>query len=174
MTMKRALLALPFLLAACNGETGVTASSETTVDGQTVAAVEATGPWCRPTPNGRNVTACYITLTSTTGDRVVSVISPRAAQSQLHAVSTEGGVMSMTEMADGLELPAGQPVALAPGGDHIMLMGVTVPLAEGDLVPMAITFASGSQIALEVPVRAEAPGGAPAPAPGQASDSAAQ
>ena len=169
-----ASLAFPLLLAACNGEGRTTASTETTVDGQTVAAVEAAGPWCRPTPNGRNVTACYITLTSTTGDRVVSVISPRAAQSQLHAVSTEGGVMSMTEMADCLELPAGQPVALAPGGDHIMLMGVTVPLVEGDLVPMAITFASGSQIALEVPVRAEAPGGAPAPAPGQASDSAAQ
>lgn len=169
-----ALLALPLLLAACQDDPRTTASTNTTVDGQTVAAVEATGPWCRPTPNGRNVTACYITLTSSTGDRVTSVISPRAAQSQLHAVSTEGGVMSMSEMPDGLELPAGQPVALAPGGDHIMLTGVTVPLVEGDLVPMAITFASGSQIALEVPVRAEAPGGQPAPAPGQVADSEAE
>lgn len=156
------LLALPILLAACQGEGRTTASSETTVDGETVAAVEATGPWCRPTPNGRDMTACYITLTSSTGDRVTSVISPRAAQSQLHAVSTEGGVMSMNEMPDGLELPAGQPVALAPGGDHIMLMGVTVPLVEGDLVPLAITFESGAQIALEAPVRADAPGGEPA------------
>lgn len=169
-----ALLALPLLFTACQGEGRTTASSETTVDGQTVAAVEATGPWCRPTPNGRDMTACYITLTSSTGDRVTSVISPRAAQSQLHAVSTEGGVMSMSEMPDGLELPAGQPVALAPGGDHIMLLGVTVTLVEGDLVPMAITFQSGSQIALEVPVLTEAPGGQPAPAPGQATDSAAQ
>ena len=169
-----ALLALPLLLAACQDEPRTTASTSTTIDGETVAAVEATGPWCRPTPNGRNVTACYITLTSSTGDRVTSVISPRAAQSQLHAVSTEGGVMSMNEMPDGLELPAGQPVALAPGGDHIMLMGVTVPLVEGDLVPLAITFESGAQIALEVPVRAEAPGGQPAPAPGQVADSAAQ
>lgn len=165
-----ALLAVSLLLAACQGEPRTTASSETTIDGETVAAIEATGPWCRPTPNGRNVTACYITLTSATGDRLVAVISPRAAQSQIHAVSTEGGVMSMSEMPDGLDLPAGQPVALAPGGDHIMLTGVTVPLVEGDLVPMALTFASGSQIALEVPVSATAPGGAPAPAPGQATD----
>lgn len=173
--MRRLLpLALPLILAACQGESRTTASTETTVDGQTVAAVEATGPWCRPTPNGRNLTACYITLTSSTGDRLISVISPRAAQSQIHAVSTEGGVMSMSEMPNGLELPAGQPVALAPGGDHIMLLGVTVPLVEGDLVPMALTFASGSQIALEVPVAASAPGGAPAPAPGQVADSAAQ
>lgn len=168
------VFALPLALAACQGESRTSASTETTVDGQTVAEVEATGPWCRPTPNGMDMTACYITLTSSTGDRVTSVISPRAAQSQLHAVSTEGGVMSMNEMPDGLELPAGQPVALAPGGDHIMLMGITVPLVEGDLVPMAITFESGAQIALEVPVRAEAPGGQPAPAPGQVADSAAQ
>lgn len=169
-----ALIALPLLLAACEGQSRTTATTETTVDGQTVAAVEATGPWCRPTPNGRNITACYVTLTSPVGDRVVSVISPRAAQSQLHSVSTEGGVMSMTEMADGLELPAGQAVALAPGGDHIMLLGVTVPLAEGDLVPVAITFASGSQIAMEFPVTASAPGGTPAPASVEATDSAAQ
>ena len=157
-----ALIALPLALAACQGESRTSASTETTVDGQTVAEVEATGPWCRPTPNGMDMTACYITLTSSTGDRLVSVISPRAAQAQVHAVSTEGGVMSMTEMADGLNLPAGQAVALAPGGDHIMLTGVTVPLAEGDLVPLALTFESGSQIALEVPVRADAPAGEPA------------
>jgi copper(I)-binding protein len=104
------------------------------------------------------MTACYITLTSSTGDRLTSVISPRAARSELHAVSTDGGVMSMREMENGLELPAGETVALAPGGDHIMLMSVTVPLAEGDRVPLALTFESGAQIALEAPVRAAAPG----------------
>jgi copper(I)-binding protein len=151
------LITLPLVLAACQGEGRTTASTETTVDGQAVIEVQATGPWCRPTPNGRDMTACYITLTSSTGDRLTSIISPRAAQSEFHAVSTDGGVMSMREMENGLELPAGETVALAPGGDHIMLTGVTVPLSEGDRVPLALTFASGAQIALEAPVRAEAP-----------------
>jgi len=159
---RSALIALPILLVACQGEGRTTASTETTADGQTATAIEAAGPWCRPTPNGMDMTACYITLTSSTGDRLTSIISPRAARSEVHAVSTEGGVMSMTAMADGLELPAGQAVALAPGGDHIMLTGVTVPLAEGDLVPLALTFESGAQIALEAPVRTDAPGGDPA------------
>lgn len=160
-----ALIALPLALAACQGEGRTTGSSETTIDGQTVAEVQATGPWCRPTPNGMTQTACYITLTSSTGDRLTSIISPRAAQSTLHAVSTDGGVMAMTEMANGLELPAGQAIALAPGGDHIMLSGLTVPLAEGDLVPLALTFESGAQIALEAQVAAAPPAGEPAPAP---------
>lgn len=140
-----ALFALPFLLIGCQGER------------QTVAEVQVTDPWCRPTPNGMDMTACYATLTSTRNDRLTSIISPRAAQAQVHAVSTDGGVMSMTPMEDGLALPAGQAVALAPGGDHIMLTGVTVPLAEGDLVPLALTFESGAQIALEAPVRAAPP-----------------
>lgn len=155
----RKRLTLPLLLlAACQGEPRTEASSETTVDGQTTAAVEATDPWCRPTPNGMDMTACYVTLEASVDDRLTSVISPRAARAELHAVSTEGGVMSMSEMPDGLALPAGQAVALAPGGDHLMLMGVTVPLAEGDRVPLALTFQSGAQIALEAPVRVEAPG----------------
>ena len=148
-----ALIALPLTLAACQQQAAPAPAQ---------AVVEATGPWCRPTPNGRDMTACYITLTSSTGDRLTSIISPRAAQSEVHAVSTEGGVMSMTPMSGGLELPAGQAVVLAPGGDHIMLTGVTVPLAEGDLVPLALTFDSGVQIALEAAVRADAPGSEPA------------
>ena len=156
-----ALLTLPLLLAACQSESRTAASSETTVDGQTVAEVRVTDPWCRPTPNGMTMTACYVALTSSTGDRLTSIISPRAAQSTVHAASTEGGVMSMSEMPDGLTLPTGQTVSLAPGGDHIMLTGVTVPLAEGDLVPLALTFESGAQIALEAPVRTSAPGEEP-------------
>ena len=34
----------------------------------------------------------------------------------------------MRELEAGLPLPAGQAVSLAPGGNHIMLMGVTEPL----------------------------------------------
>ena len=93
---------------------------------------------------------------------LVSVISPRAARSEIHEVSTEGGVMRMSEMEGGLPLPAGQAIALAAGGDHIMLMDVTVPLAEGDMVPLAFTFESGVQVALEAPVRAAPPEGGPA------------
>ena len=149
-----ALIALPLLLVACEGESRTRASTETTVDGQTVSQVNADQPWCRPTPQGRDVTACYLTLTASTGDRVISVLSPRASQAQLHSVSMENGMMTMQEMPDGLDLPAGQAIALEPGGDHIMLLGVTVPLAEGDRVPLALTFQSGAQIALEAPVRA--------------------
>ena len=148
--MRRFILAAALLTAACSNE------AEAPEPGTPAAAepeVAVSGAWCRPTPEGRNGTACYASFNATTDDRLVSIISPRAALSEVHEVSTEGGVMRMDTMEGGLPLPAGQAVALAPGGDHIMLTGVTVPLADGEVVPLAFTFESGVQVALEAAVR---------------------
>ncbi len=41
---------------------------------------------------------------------------------------------------DGLELPAGKTVKLAPGGYHVMLMGLNSPLQAGGRVPVSLTF----------------------------------
>lgn len=157
--MRRLAFASALLITACTpaAETGDAAGPAAAP-----AEVAVTGTWCRPTPEGRAMTACYASFNATTDDRLTVVQSPRAARSEIHAVSTEGGVMRMSEMEGGLPLPAGQAVALAPGGDHIMLMDVTVPLAEDDLVPLVFTFESGVQVAIEAPVRTAAPEGGPA------------
>ena len=105
-----------------------------------LAKVEVADALCRPTPNGRDVTGCYLTLTSSTNDRLVSVATPAAASGQIHEMKTEGGVMMMAELKEGLPLPAGEAVALKPGGNHIMLIGVTAPLKAGDTVSLSLTF----------------------------------
>lgn len=102
-----------------------------------VAVVDAT---CRPTLNGRDVTGCYVTLTASRDDRLVSVAAPLAATAQVHEMKIEDGMMKMAELKDGLALPAGEAVSLQPGGDHIMLMGLTQPLTAGQEVPLAFTF----------------------------------
>lgn len=109
-------------------------------------SVEVSDAVCRPTPNGRDLTGCYMTLTATTADRLVSVTTPSAGKAEIHEMSTEGGVMTMAELTDGLPLPAGQATALQPGGNHIMLMQVTAPLAEGDTVELALTFEDAAPI----------------------------
>ncbi len=156
--MRRLALIALLPLAACSNES----TPEPGTPAGATPEVSISGAWCRPTPEGRNATACYASFNATSDDRLVSVISPRAALSEVHAVSTEGGVMRMAPMEGGLPLPAGQAVALAPGSDHVMLTGVTVPLAEGDVVPMAFTFESGVQVALEAAVRAAPVEGGPA------------
>ena len=70
-------------------------------------------------------------------------------------------VMKMRPLAS-LDIPAGQPVTLKPGGEHIMLMGLNGPLREGQSFPLTLTFEKAGT--REVTVAVEKPGAAgPAP-----------
>lgn len=43
-------------------------------------------------------------------------------------------------------VPAGGSVTFAPGGYHLMLIGLTKPVKTGDAVPATLTFASGAKV----------------------------
>ena len=135
---------LPLLALACLGLAAC--------QNATAPVVEVSDALCRPTPNGRDLTGCYMTLTATTDDRLVSASTPAAAEAQIHSVSTEGGVMTMAEMPDGMPLPARTPAQLAPGGNHIMLLGVTSPLKPGDTVDLVLTFEHASPVTVTAQV----------------------
>lgn len=107
---------------------------------------------CRPTPRGRQVTGCYLTLTAPQADTLVSVASPVSALAQIHEMRMESNMMMMRELEAGLPLPAGQAVSLAPGGNHIMLMGVTEPLTTGQTVQLTLTFASAPPVEVNATV----------------------
>jgi copper(I)-binding protein len=110
------------------------------------ATVQVAGAVCRPTPVGRQMTGCYLTLTAATANRLVSVTSPAANLVQIHESRIESGMMMMNELKEGLPLPAGETVALAPGGNHLMLLGVEEPLVAGDTVALTLTFESSSPV----------------------------
>ena len=130
------------------------------------ATVQVAGAICRPTPVGRQMTGCYLTLTSATADRLVSVSSPDAGRVQIHESRIESGMMMMGELRDGLPLPAGETVALAPGGNLLMVMGVKEPLVAGDTVALTLTFATSPAAEVTATVgQPAAPDGAPAAAP---------
>ena len=135
--MSRILLpALLVLLAACGPTPAPTPASTVTV----------TGAVCRPTPNGRQATGCYLTLTASVDDRLLSVTSTVGTRAQIHESRIESGMMMMRQLEAGLPLPAGESVQLAPGGNHIMLLGVGTPLRAGDTVPLTLTFTSAAPV----------------------------
>lgn len=139
------LLALALLTLAACSPGGSSGSSEQ-------PTVQAAGAICRPTPVGRQMTGCYLTLTAATADRLVSASSPDANMVQIHESRIESGMMMMNEMREGLALPAGETVALAPGGNHLMLMGVPEPLVAGDTVALTLTFESSPPLELTATV----------------------
>jgi copper(I)-binding protein len=158
--MNRAPILAAALLAltACN-PSGSGASDE-------AATVQVAGAICRPTPVGRQMTGCYLTLTAPAADRLVSASSPDANLVQIHESRIESGMMMMQELREGLPLPAGEAVALAPGGNHLMLMGVKEPLVAGDTVALTLTFATSAPVEVTATVGQPAvPDGDPAAAP---------
>jgi copper(I)-binding protein len=67
-------------------------------------------------------------------------------------MSTEGGVMKMRPVENGLTIEPGKTVKLAPGGYHLMMMDLKQPLKRGDKVPL--TAAGDIGRAADQPVRA--------------------
>jgi copper(I)-binding protein len=65
--------------------------------------------------------------------------------------------MTMRELTDGLTLPAGETVSLAPGGYHIMLLGLVEPLVAGDVVSLELEFAHAPTQTVQVTVSDAAP-----------------
>jgi len=137
-------LAVLLTLAACSpGGSGGSGEA---------ATVQAADALCRPTPVGRQMTGCYLTLTTATADRLVSASSPDANMVQIHESRVESGMMMMAELREGLPLPAGETVTLEPGGNHLMLMGVKEPLVAGDTVALTLTFESSPPLELTATV----------------------
>ena len=119
--------------------------------------LEVRDAWARATPGKAENGAAYLTIGSPTADRLVSIATPVAQRAELHTMSMKGGVMEMRPLA-GLDIPAGQPVSLKPGGEHIMLLGLNQPLREGQSFPLTLNFEKAGP--REVTVSVEKPGAA--------------
>jgi copper(I)-binding protein len=103
------------------------------------AAVTISDAWVRATRPGQEVGAAYMTLSSTGWSCLTKASSTAAGTIEMHSMSMNDGVMKM-RMLEHLELPAGKPVKLAPGGFHLMLFDLKKPLAAGSSVEMVLTF----------------------------------
>lgn len=111
-------------------------------------------PWSRAMPAMMNSGAVYLKLANqgASADRLLAVSTPRATSAELHQHLNDKGVMRMRPVTNGLELLPGRTVTLAPGGPHIMLMGLTAPLRAGERFPLTLRFARAGTIEVEVKI----------------------
>ena len=117
-----------------------------------VAVKEA---WVRATVPQQKSTGAFMTLTSSVDARVVGVSSPAAKIAEIHETRTSAGVTGM-HAVEVVELPAGKPVELRPGGLHVMLMALKAPVAQGDRVPIILTVEERGGTRRTLEVRAQA------------------
>ncbi|MBE7219115.1 MAG: copper chaperone PCu(A)C [Caulobacteraceae bacterium] len=126
------------------------------------AGVRLEKGWSRPAPAGLSTGVGYGVLHNdgAAPDRLLSASSPAAARVELHeSMETRGPMGPMSHMAPlaGLDVPPHGDAVLAPGGRHLMLVGLRRPLRDGERVPVTLTFQRAGKVAAELQVRPTAP-----------------
>ncbi len=107
-------------------------------------------PWSRATPAGAKVASGYLTIANkgTTPDRLLGGSTDAAAKVDVHEMASNGGVMTMRALDDGLALAPGATVTLAPGGYHLMLTDIKKPLKQGDSLAVTLKFEKAGDVAV--------------------------
>jgi copper(I)-binding protein len=110
-------------------------------------------PWARATVPGQKVGGVYMEIVAQENLRLTSVRSPAAETAEVHRMKMEKGMMRMRAVPS-LELPAGEPVRLEPGGYHIMLFDLRRSLVAGQKLKLELTFEDTAKRRHRVPVQA--------------------
>lgn len=140
----------PFVVGACTLTVSVTActTSEPPLRGQFVS-----GAFARPADSAATGGA-YLTIINadSTAVALTGAASSYATAVEVHETMDHNG---MTHMMARPSLPIGarDSVVMKPGGVHMMLVGLTRALREGDSVPLTLRFSRGDSVLVRVPVR---------------------
>ena len=127
------------LLAACGGDQE--------------PAIEIADAWARPTMPGQIAGVAYFTIENGGGvDRLVGFETEIAGSATLHISETVDGVSRMRALG-ALAIPSDAPVVLAPGGLHVMLMGLAEPLVADQMFELVLTFETVGPVPVTVVVR---------------------
>lgn len=130
---------------------GISAAQETKV-----AALTVSGAFVAPTRPGQPNGAAFLQIVNTgkTADRLVgfSVGKDIAERAELHTMKHENGTMMMREVS-GFDLPPGGKLLLAPGGDHLMLIGIKQPLETGKEIAATLRFEKAGETKVLLKVR---------------------
>lgn len=126
--------------------------------------IVVTQTWIRATPGGSRVAGGYLVIENrgAVADKLLSASTGAARKIEIHEMAVTDGVMTMRPVEGGLPILAGSTVKFAPGGLHLMIVGLSAPLVRGDKVPVNLKFEKAGDIAVSFDVQAM---GAPAPGP---------
>lgn len=116
-------------------------------------------PWSRATASNQKVGAVFLEVQTKTGrpDRLIGATTPDAESVEIHDHIRSGDVMRMRRI-EGVDIPAEGSAVLKPGGKHLMLIGLKLPLFEETVFPMTLIFEEAGSVEIEVIVEAAGAG----------------
>ena len=110
--------------------------------------LEMTHSWIKMPVPGTSMTGGFVSITNVgfEGDHLLSASADFAKKVELHTMVMVDGVMQMRQVAGGWAIAEGETLTLAPGGKHIMFMGLTQMLMDGDSRTVTLQFANAGTI----------------------------
>lgn len=111
-------------------------------------------PWARASLALSRPAAAYLTIVND-GQQAVSLIggeSPLAERVEIHRITREGDIMNMSPV-QALEIMPHAQAVFAPGGLHIMLLGLKKPLQKGQQLPLKLRFSDDRMIEVMAPIK---------------------
>jgi periplasmic copper chaperone A len=106
-------------------------------------------------PMPMSVGALYFTVTNhgQASDTLAAVKTSVAQASEFHGTTKAGGVMSMAPLSGGVVVEPGATIEFAPGGYHVMLIGLTHDLTLGGSFDATFSFKNAGDVTVHVDVR---------------------
>ena len=89
--------------------------------------VQLTAISCNGWINVQQCRLCFGHESRENGRPSSDATSNLARKTELHLMEMDNGVMRMRPIEGGIDLPAGKTIHLAPGGYHVMLIGLNAP-----------------------------------------------
>ncbi|WP_229333548.1 copper chaperone PCu(A)C [Glaciecola sp. MH2013] len=119
--------------------------------------VTVSDAWARATFALAKTGAIYLDITNDSKRDVkllkVRVADTVASAAQLHETLMKDDMMQMRESEEGFLIAAGSKLSLQSGGKHVMLMGLSKPLAVGDTFTLSLIFERNVVIRVPVTVK---------------------
>ena len=124
-------------------------------DHQRIGDLVVSVPWARATPPHAPVAAGFLTVQNrgTSPDRLLAVETAAAQRVEIHEVREQDGIARMRQLVEGLPLPAGATVLLAPGGYHLMFIQPAQPFVAGEQVAATLVFEHAGRLDVYFQVR---------------------
>lgn len=145
--MKTLLISTLLTFAAITG----TASAET----YKVGDLTIESPYARSTPPGSPVAGGFMTITNNgeKTDRLIAGSSSFSDTVEVHEMVMVDGVMKMSQVEGGVEIPAGETVELKPGSYHMMFIGLQEQLKPDERRAGLVKFENSGDVEIEYVVK---------------------
>jgi copper(I)-binding protein len=125
------------LLSSCDTATGITVKDA----------------WARPAVQDGNGAVYFLLQNHSAGsDELIAVSSEIAEAAEIHETKMDGDVMKMEQVMS-VPVKGKESIEFAPGGLHIMLIGLRQELKVGDQFQITLQFAGQDDITLSVSVQ---------------------